>query len=179
VPCWPHRPGPSWPRAGHALPLPAGMHRCRPAGSGGGAELRGEEGRGKTQRLTRGSLQGRQGRGSPEVVNRAAEDLGTCRENGDGGGVSEHGGSIPRPGRKRAARGSSWASRGSTGRRLTAAGGDGRGGGFSLRAVESERARERGSQGEEEREGGGDLIPSQGRAAAGIAARRRGGRHRR
>jgi hypothetical protein len=66
------------------------------------------------------------------------------RGNGNGGGVSEHGGSIPRPGRKRAARGSSWARRWSSGRRVMAALGGGRArGSQASTGGRGERARER------------------------------------
>jgi hypothetical protein len=48
--------------------------------------------------------------------------------NGDGGGDSGHGGSIPSAGRERAARRSWGRARRRSGRRLAAAGGDGHGG---------------------------------------------------
>jgi hypothetical protein len=60
--------------------------------------------------------------------NLVAAELRSDEENGDGGGDSGHGGSIPSAGRERAARRSWGRARRRSGRRLAAAGGDGHGG---------------------------------------------------
>jgi hypothetical protein len=68
----------------------------------------------------------RRGRGTPEEGELAAASADTCGETATGGGDSVHLGPIPSRGRKRAARQSCSAGRGSRGRRGTAAEGDGR-----------------------------------------------------
>jgi hypothetical protein len=66
-------------------------------------------------------------RESRSVVNLEVAALGFLARNGDDGGDSGHGGSIPSVGRDRAARRSWGRSRSRSGRRLTVAGGDGHG----------------------------------------------------
>jgi hypothetical protein len=78
------------------------------------------------------------------VANRRWRSSVVCGGNGDFGVDSGHLRPIPSKGRKRAARGSSWARRWSSGRRVTAALGGGRArGSQASTGGRGERARER------------------------------------
>jgi hypothetical protein len=106
----------------------------------------------------------------PAATNSAAASADTCRETADGGGDPGHLGPIPSRGRKRAARGTCRAHRGSLGRRRTAAGGDGRGGhvgrargreaeeGKSTQEREGKEGSGRGTYPLVQRVGGGHLL---------------------
>jgi hypothetical protein len=91
-----------------------------------------------------------------------AASTDTCGETANGGGDSGHLGPISSRGRKRAARGTCRAHRGSSGRRRTAAGGNGHGGGYARaqrRRVEGEGAHGEGKGRGRERDVGRGSYP--------------------
>jgi hypothetical protein len=109
-------------------PSPTAASRRRRAGRRYGAEIGGGKGPSGPYAHPGDAGEVSLVREGPVASNLVAAELGSDEENGDGGGDSGHGGSIPSVGRERAARWSWGRARRRSGRRLAAAGGDVQGG---------------------------------------------------
>jgi hypothetical protein len=103
----------------------------------------------------------------PAVAQSMAAASNVCRGNGDGGGDSRHGGSIPWPGRKSTGWRTFSARWWSSGQCLAAAGGNGHGGSVDVcvgKTKREESMRERGEEGRRgERGSRGILVASSSR----------------